>query len=180
MDINKLWSEYQSHLKAFLHSRVSDAAEVDDLLQTILIKVYKNLDSLESEASVKSWLFQIANRAIIDHYRTEGRTTNLNSDDLWYSEDEAGLEDDLSRCVVPFINSLPNEEASLLRAIDLEGQSQKDYALAHNISYSTLKSRVHKARDLLRKQFLHCCRMALDSQGNIYDYESKTGNCDNC
>jgi len=56
MEIEKIWSEYRTGLKSFLHSKISDADEVDDLLQEILIKLFNNIDTVKSEDHLKPWL----------------------------------------------------------------------------------------------------------------------------
>lgn len=180
MNIETVWSEYRASLKSFLHTRVSNTADVDDLLQEILIKTHKNLHSVKSEGSLKSWLFQIANHAIIDFYRKKGKPHELSADDLWYEEDVPEAEQSLARCITPFINALPDESARLLTAIDLNGESQKAYADALGISYSTLKSRVQKSRRLLRGLFNDCCELSLDRNGNIVDFDAKSGRCKKC
>ena len=38
MKIEDIWLEYRAALKSFLHSKISNEADVDDLLQDILIK----------------------------------------------------------------------------------------------------------------------------------------------
>jgi RNA polymerase sigma-70 factor (ECF subfamily) len=53
MTIEKIWSEYRLSLKAFLHSKVSNDSDVDDLLQDILIKSYENLGKLKSGDKIK-------------------------------------------------------------------------------------------------------------------------------
>ncbi|MEM9092139.1 MAG: sigma-70 family RNA polymerase sigma factor, partial [Cyanobacteria bacterium P01_F01_bin.53] len=96
MDIEEVWSQYQSSLKAFLRSRVSNPTEVEDLLQEIWLKTYKNLPSVRSQKSVKSWLFQIANHAIIDFYRKRGRSREFEADNFWYSEQDIDAVTELS------------------------------------------------------------------------------------
>ena len=180
MNFEEIWSEYRASLKSFLHSKVSSPDEVDDLLQEILIKVYQNLSTVKSESSIQSWLFQIANYTIIDFYRQRAKLNKLASEELWYSETNDEIKQSLSQCVIPFINALSLENAELLTAIDLKGQSQISYAKEHNISYSTLKSRVQKARKELRKLFEDCCHFTFDRSGNIADFEQKSRNCPNC
>jgi len=68
MNIEKIWLEYKTALQRFLHSKVSNEADVDDLLQEILIKTYSNLSTVKDQTSIKAWLFQIANHTIIDFY----------------------------------------------------------------------------------------------------------------
>ena len=153
---------------------------MDDLLQDILIKSYQHIGDLKKEGSIKSWLFQIANRSIIDFYRKQGRASELHETDLWYEEDEQSVQSELSQCIEPFIKALPTEQAELLQHIDLEGESQKAYAENLGISYSTLKSRVQQGRKDLKALFDDCCKYKLDAAGNLMEYDSKGGNCSKC
>jgi len=122
----------------------------------------------------------VANNAIIDFYRKRARARDIDASDLWYSVDDASIEEELSQCVEPFIKALPEDTAQLITAIDLEGQSQKEYAAEHGISYSTLKSRVQKGRTQLRALFDNCCQFKLDKSGNLIDYDPKSRDCGDC
>jgi len=180
MNAEKIWIEYRARIKAFLHSKVSNPADVEDLLQEIFIKTFRGISALDDQSKVHSWLFQTAHRTIIDFYRKNGRVNDVHPDDLWYSEGDAEIRNELERCVEPFIAALPREVAQLLTAIDIEGQSQKDYATAHGLAYSTLKTRVQNGRLALRAVLDNCCKFTLDSRGNLSEYHFKTGRCDNC
>lgn len=180
MNIEIIWKEYQKNLKAFLHKNIANPADVDDLLQEILIKSYQNLNAIKDTKKIKSWLFQIANNTIIDFYRKRAKITDLDSKDLWSSETEENILGELSGCVLPFINGLADEEAQLLRAIEIEGVSQKEYAIQNNLKYSTLKSRVKKSRQRLYRLFDDCCEFSLDSRGNLNEFIQKKTKCSRC
>lgn len=179
MRIDDIWPKYRARLKAFLHARVSNAADVDDLLQDISIKVFTGLPGLQDPAKLQAWLFQIADRTIIDFYRKSGRD-KAHPDDLWYHRDDPETRQQLEGCVAPFIRGLPHETAEMLMAIDIHGMSQRDYAAANGLSYSTLKSRVQKGRAELRKAFEDCCTIAMDARGNIADVEENASQCKKC
>jgi len=179
MRIDDIWPKYRARLKAFLHSRVSNPADVDDLLQDISIKVFTGLPGLQDPARLQPWLFQTADRTIIDFYRKSGRSA-AHPDDLWYHRDDPETRQDLEGCVEPFILGLPEETAEMLMAIDIHGMSQRDYAEQHGLSYSTLKSRVQKGRAELRKAFEACCNISMDVRGNISDVQEKPASCKNC
>ena len=153
MKIEEIWLAYRAALKRFIHAKVSNEADVDDLLQEILIKTHNNIHTLKEQKSVKAWLFQIANRSIIDYYRKQDRSTEYQEVKLNSHDDSESSNRDLTHCIIPFINALPSENARLLTAIDINNQSQKQYAEQLGISYSTLKSRVQKSRLLLREIF---------------------------
>ncbi|CAH6821494.1 RNA polymerase sigma factor SigZ [Vibrio chagasii] len=186
LDLEQVWAEYQQTLKAFLHSKVSNSADVDDLLQEILIKTFQNLHKVQDASSVKSWLFQLANNTIIDFYRKHARQqrdSKIDADDLWFADLDHNEEfkQNLSLCIEPFIQALPEQSAALLLAVDIKGQSQKEIAEAQNINYSTVKSRVQKSRGDLKNLFEQCCNLSLDKQGNVIDCDLKPeSGCGNC
>lgn len=180
MKIETVWSEYQSALKAFLHKNVSDPDDVDDLLQEVLIKSFNQLGTVKDASKIKSWLFQVANRTLIDFYRKRGRAQDIDEQDLWHGESEETIIGELSDCVMPFIDALPENQAELLRAIELDGIPQKQYAEEQGIKYSTLKSQVQKSRQNLLGLFKQCCDFSIDNQGNIMTYQQKNSDCSGC
>ncbi|CAH0990587.1 ECF RNA polymerase sigma factor SigM [Sinobacterium norvegicum] len=177
LQLDAIWAEYRSSIEAFLHSRISNRSEVEDLLQEVLIKTYENLTSLKNSQSVKAWLFQIANHAIIDYYRRTAKGRGLSEDDLWYGGEDDDVRQQLAQCIAPFIQGLPDDEAALLNAVELQGMSQKEYAEVHDLSYSTLKSRVQKSRRDLRALFDGCCQFDLDKDGRLIEFEEKPKPC---
>lgn len=180
MTIDIIWKQYRAALKAFLHSKIANAEDVEDLLQDILIKTHQNIHELHTIKNIKSWLFTIANHSIIDFYRKKSMIKKLTRADLWYEEQDRNIKQELSKCISPFIHALPNNQAELLTAIDLNGIPQKEYAQQNGIAYSTLKSRVQKSRQALQHLFEQCCHFTLDKQGQIIDYEQKTSACKKC
>jgi len=177
---DEIWTHYRSALKAFLLARVANPAYADDLLQDILLASHRSLPALNSGNNLRTWLFTIARNTITDHYRRAARADRVHPDDLWYDEDDPEVRTDLERCVLPFIKALPTEQARLLHTIEIEGQSQKEVAKTMGIPYSTLKSRVGKARDNLRNLFDRCCHFELDRNGKPVDYSSRSSTCGNC
>ncbi len=185
LKLEVVWAEYESALRGFLSSKVSNRDDVDDLLQEILLKTHQNLSSIKDTSSVRSWLFQLANRTIIDFYRKRARIArneDIDAEDLWFesAESESSVEQEMALCIEPFIRALPEESANLLLAVDIHGESQKNVAEVNNVSYSTLKSRVQKSRQELKSLFNQCCDLTLDKHGSVIDYHPKNDNCRGC
>ncbi|MFM2581285.1 RNA polymerase sigma factor SigZ [Vibrio fortis] len=186
LSLEQVWAEYQQALKSFLHSKVNQPDDVDDLLQEILLKTYQNLETVKESDSIKAWLFQLANRTIIDFYRKRARDqrdSNIDAEELWFAELDQNTEfkQQLAQCIEPFIQALPEKNASLLLAVDIEGQSQKELALSRNKSYSTIKSQVQRSREELKKLFEECCHLSLDKHGSVIDCDLKPdSSCGKC
>ncbi len=182
MNIELIWQEYSVLLKRFLLSRVANESDVEDILQAVMLKAHNNIDSLAQYSSTQSWLLQIANRSVIDFYRSQAKTKEIDIDQMWYF-DEQELEHELLKCLQPFIKQLPEASARLLLDVELNAGSQKRYAEQHGISYSTLKSRVQKSRMLLKRLFEQCCEFEQDAQGRIIGYgkqKKSSKSCSSC
>lgn len=186
MNIESVWLEYQSSLKAFLHKNIANHADVDDIMQEILIKTYTNLPKLNDVTKVKPWLFQIANHTIIDFYRRQAKTNahldiaTIEVESFWLETDEESVIADLSDCITPFVNALNKDDQQLLTKIELQGLSQKQAAIDLGLNYSTLKSRVKRSRQNLLQLFDDCCHFSIDARGNLFEYEGKMNSCHKC
>lgn len=173
MTIDEIWQEYRSSLKAFLHSKVSNPDDVQDLLQDVLIKTHIAMHTINEKSSIKAWLFQVAHHTVIDYYRKNGQEKHIQTLQLWYEPDERNIKMELAQCIRPFIQALPEKSASLLEEVELEGKTQKQLAQELSISYSTVKSQVQKARTELNDVFHACCEYELDTHGNLIEYHPK-------
>ena len=180
MNIEKIWTEYQSGIKAFLRSKISNPSDVDDMIQDLWIKTFNSLHTLKSGNSIKPWIFRITSNAIIDFYRKNGRPFDQIVEDFSNDEDSEDIQQILSGCMIPFINLLPEHSADLLIQIDIKGLSQKEYAKRHDLNYSTVKSRVQKSRNELRNLYEDCCHFSFDSYGNLTDFDPKSRKHKNC
>lgn len=178
--MEQVWQQYHQHLRAWLRSKIANPADVEDVLQEVMLKTHQKLATLESRDKLKPWLFQLTHNTVIDFYRKRGKRLP-EAEDLWYGAAEPeDVSQQLSACLLPFIASLPQSTAHLLRAIELEGQSQQAYAQVAGIPYSTLKSRVRRGRLQLRALFEQCCHLHFDQQGRLHDFALKQPACQRC
>lgn len=174
MNIEHIWHEYRSSLHGFLSSKLSNPDDVDDLLQEILISSHNNLHKLSDKESLKPWLFRVAKNTLIDFYRKRGRIEGIGEEGLFLHEEDDKDVGGISDCLLPFIQELPEKHAQLLLDIDIHNVSQKDYAEKMDISYSTLKSRVQKSRQMLKGLYDECCVFEVDNNGKVIDYQQKS------
>lgn len=189
MNIEQAWSEFHQRLRRFIAARVADPHTVDELTQRLLIKSYRNFDTLNDTERVGGWLYRIARNVINDYYRERARDpehafedvdrfADTLADTLNRTDAATAVREELSRCVRPFVEQLPAEYRHTLLATDLGEVSQKGLADRLGVSHSTVKSRTQRARALLRKEFRRCCDFTTDARGNIVDYQPKSGRCD--
>lgn len=177
MDVSeKVWLEYHARLRAFIKSRIANKAAVDDILQDVFLKMHAGLDSLKDDTKLKSWLYQIARNAIIDHFRSRRPTMDIPE---WLPQPETDprekVTQELSECLQPMIRLLPESYREAVILSELKGLTQKEVATVQGISLSGAKSRVQRGRALLKNMLDDCCRFEFDHSGRLCDYERKGG-----
>jgi len=181
MDIEHIFKAYRGELKRFLSSRLKNKSDVEDVLQEILIKTFRHLKSVKEPEKLRAWLYQTARNTLIDHYRRNHKKV----DETWLQPDpEAGAADgtrrELSKCLRPFLKELPDKYRVALEAVELENIPQKELAEQLGLSYSALKSRVQRGRELLLKVFKRCCAYEFDARGGVVDFTPKAKSCQTC
>jgi RNA polymerase sigma-70 factor, ECF subfamily len=182
MDIlERVWQEYQSSLRTFIKSRISNDTAIDDIFQNVFLKIHTGLDSLKDETKLKSWIYQIARNAIIDYFRSQKPTIDIAE---WLPQPETDpsekVTQELSECLRPMIQQLPEHYREAVILSELQGLTQQEVAKVQGTSLSCAKSRVQRGRALLKNMLDECCRLEFDHSGRLCDYERKGGDCNIC
>jgi RNA polymerase sigma-70 factor (ECF subfamily) len=172
-DVPALWQEHKSQLRNFILKRVKDHDSTNDILQDVLIKVYQFCTSKSGVGNIRSWLFQIAQNTITDHYRKQSKFTELDNLTEIENEDQNVAFSEAANYISPMLDFLPKEYAIPLKLADIDGVKQADIAKQLNLGLSATKSRIQRARQLLKAEFITCCHFETDKQGNLISFDIK-------
>ena len=170
MSTEEIWKRFCCELEQFIKQRVNDKTVADDLLQEIFIKIHLNKDSLKESNKLTAWVYQITRNVIIDYYRKrKPEYAEVDFPDLAISENQEQIRISFNQCILPFVEKLEPRYKDALLQTSLGNLSQKEYAEKLQISYSGAKSRVQRARKMVKELFLDCCPVIHDKYGNIID-----------
>jgi RNA polymerase sigma-70 factor, ECF subfamily len=175
-DVPALWNEYQERLLAFIKKRVKDPDDANDIHQDVLVKVYNFCQHKSGVRNINSWLFQIAQNTIADYYKSRGKFAEAQGQEPPGQEDSDAVLKEAAAYVMPLIGLLPVEYAEPLILSDIQNLKQKDIAAQLGLSLSATKSRVQRARQLLKAEFSECFIIQYGRSGSIVDIYLK----DNC
>jgi RNA polymerase sigma-70 factor (ECF subfamily) len=179
------WQELHGNLRAFIARRVRNQADVDDLVQRVLLQIVKGLDSLRDAGRLHAWVYRTARNVIIDYYRSAssrredpvGDSVNIAAADAPVAptlpDDERAALSELATCLAPMLARLSPASQEAIRLIDLEGVTQHEAARRVGLSLSGMKSRVQRGRQELRAVLEACCRIDLDRRGGIAAYTAR-------
>jgi RNA polymerase sigma-70 factor (ECF subfamily) len=172
-----VFNEFHAKLRSFTLRQVSDPDSADDILQDVYLKIHAHIQDLQDADRLESWIFQIARNAIADHFRRTRPQEEL-PDSLPAPVDEEPDEaSELASSIGDMLRCLPPKYRQALDLADFQGLSQAQLAARLNISLSGAKSRVQRARRMLKEAFLDCCHFEFDRYGKVIDSHP---NCPEC
>jgi RNA polymerase sigma-70 factor (ECF subfamily) len=155
-----LLERHQARVYSFLVRLTGNAHDAEDLAQVVFLKAFRSLESFDLARPFHSWLFAVAHHAALDFLRSRKADLSLDHDDA--SLDPADAADGPERqaenaldgaLVERLISTLPPlyREALLLRHV--EGLSVEDVATALGLPQGTVKIRLFRARELMRRKW---------------------------
>lgn len=172
LEIDLVLQEFDGRLRRFISRRVSDPMAAEDILQEVYLRIHSRLHTLQDESRLQAWLYQIARNAVIDYYRREKPTSELDeAASLAAERDEKDATQELAEGLNDLIAGLPEKYRTALILSELQGIPQHEVARQLGISVSGCKSRVQRAREQLKQALLDCCHLEFDRLGKILDYQ---------
>ena len=185
------WQELPASLRRFIGRRVRNPADVDDLVQRVLLQIVKGIGGLRDQDRLYAWVYQTARNAIADHYRAGPRREIASGDAADVSdvvgslaapadEDEQVAVQELAGCLAPMMEQLPQSHRDAIVWTEVGGLSQVEAARRAGVSTSGMKSRVQRGRRQLRELLEACCRIELDRRGAPMALEPKGKSCGGC
>lgn len=137
-------------------------ADAEDVLVEALFKAYRNLEQLRDSAAFRAWLARIANRVCLRIKERETLAPILQLSELEASGhelvqkdiplDEVLAQQQLKTILITAIAALPAESRAVYELRDIDGLSGEEVAQRLGITVAAMKSRLHRARRLLREQ----------------------------
>lgn len=174
-EILHIQRQFGDYLFNFIKSRVSSIDDAQDIYQEVIYKIMNKSSQLAKAQSLKSWLFTIAKNQIIDYYRTKNNTVELDAlaiNSLVQQNEESAYHE-LENCLNGFIEALPIDYKHIILLSEIEGKSQKELSKSLGINYVTLRSKVQRGREKIKKMIFDACIIEQDTAGRFVDCTPK-------
>lgn len=152
---SQLYKLYSKAMYNAAYRITGNEDDADDALQEGFISAFNNLESYRGDASFGSWIKRIViNKAI--NLLKKRKTEPLPDDDRWDVPDDSNEEsykyDELTvDRVKKSIHQLPDGYRTVLSLYLLEGYDHQEIAEILNVSESTSKSQLNRAKNRLRE-----------------------------
>jgi RNA polymerase sigma-70 factor (ECF subfamily) len=182
-----LIAHYHQPIYSLIYRMLNDPADAADTTQEVFLKVFRGIHRFHGDSSLKTWLYRIALHETANQKRWwcrhKGRETSMEAgageDDLETSTfaikdtlvdasaspfDDA-VQEEIRAKVEAELNQIaePYRTAVILR--DIEDLSYEEIAEVLEVSLGTVKSRLVRGREALRKRLDHYVRNVGDELG---------------
>jgi RNA polymerase sigma factor (sigma-70 family) len=161
--------EFMPHIDSmynFAFRLTFDEDDAKDLVQDTYMKAFRFINSFEQGTNAKAWLFRILKNSFINEYRKKSKQpakvdyqeveTFYNSDDVDYQSTTdlraESVKDMLGDEISNALNALAVDFRTVIILADLEGFTYEEMAKILDIPIGTVRSRLHRARNLLKDQ----------------------------
>ena len=172
-EVSSLWSHYKSGLELYILKKVKNKDIANDLAHEVLLKIYNACCSNIEIKNVRSWMYQIAHNTTVDFFKKKNKFTNEIPE--LFEEDENNMFEDAQKLVRPLIQLLPEKYAVPLHLSDIEEMKQADVSKKLNLSLTATKSRIQRARKLLKEKIIACSNLEMDGKEKLLSIEIKPG-----
>jgi len=165
---DQLIRRYEKSVYKFAYSLCRNHEEAGDIAGQVFLRLYQNLHTFRNEASFTSWLFRIVHNTYLDLCIRPAHRSHLSLDAGPNNDEEsfAGrdimdpspspetlcMEHETARLLAKAIHHLPAYQRQVLRMYHSEGKSYEEIAATTGLSIGTVKSRLNRARNMLRER----------------------------
>lgn len=169
---NRLFNEeFMPHLDAlynFGHRLTYNEDDAKDLVQDTFMKSYRFINSFQIGTNSKAWLFRILKNSFINDYRKKSKqpakvdygevegyynsegTQKAITTDLRVDTVKNMIGDEITNA----LNSLDVDFRTVIILCDIEGFTYEEMAKILDIPIGTVRSRLHRARNLLKEKLI--------------------------
>ncbi|MCE7864546.1 MAG: sigma-70 family RNA polymerase sigma factor [Bacteroidetes bacterium CHB5] len=143
-----------------------DPDDAKDLVQDTYLKAYRFIESFQKGTNAKAWLFRILKNSFINDYRKktkEPSKVDYQEVETYYNSEDVNrqitpdlrvesLKDMIGDEISNALNSLDVDFRTVIILCDLEGFKYEEMAKILDIPIGTVRSRLHRARNLLKEK----------------------------
>jgi len=154
--LDELYARYGPGILNFLFARLNDRQLAEEVLQDVMLAAWRSAPNFRGESKVLTWLLTIArNRAINTQRKRRPTLVELNDEVKLQANDTGPLEKvsklDKYEALRAGLDQLPDAQREVLVLVFFHQLSGAEVAEMLNISVGTVKSRLFRAKEMLRR-----------------------------
>ncbi|WP_108869911.1 RNA polymerase sigma factor [Aquimarina aquimarini] len=152
----RLYEMHYNELCAYIYNLSRDKQQAEDIVQNVMLKIWKNRKSLRITTSIKSYLYKSCYYELLDSYKRNKKELNyieqIKKDalELFVEEDNDFVKNRIIK-VREEIEKLPPKCKEVFVLNKLQGFKYKEVAEQLNVSIKTVEAQMYKAMTRIKK-----------------------------
>ncbi len=163
--IGEIIRKQQNNIYTTLYYMNKSHEDINDIAQTVLIKVYNNISKLKNANSFKTWLNKIILNSYYDYLRKKKSQPEViydekqyNTVDLKSNPQDSVLYNELDIIIKKSIENLPVHYKIPITLREVQGLSYDEISNITQTSVGTVKSRISRARNMIQDKIIQYTR----------------------
>lgn len=162
----ELVSLYQEKIQRLAYRMLNNKVDTEDIVQETFIRVYLNLNRFDESQNFSTWIYRIGKNLCIDLLRKKKSVYSLdaefsNDEDANYyarlhsresTPEHSVIEKETKTYILKVIDKLSEKYRSVIILYYLQGLSLLEISEKLNLPVTTVKSRLNRGREQLRKK----------------------------
>ena len=151
-----IYTQYRDKVFGFVRSKIVNQTEAEDIVQTVFLKVYSNLDKYdETKASLSTWIYTITRNTVYDYLKEKRGHPVLelvdNTVDSAEDPDDSLLNQEALEELACALQKLPQNQRDIIILIYYHGKPKTEVAKILDITYGQLRYLHDKALSRLKE-----------------------------
>lgn len=147
-DYKKAIKEYTKNIFRFVYKSLRDEEAANDIVQDCFLKLWQNRGEVNPQ-KVKSWLFTVANNAMLNYLKVAARNTFL-EEDMNIAPVYQRHNFDIKKILDQLLNELPPVQKSVILLRDLEGYEYREIGEILALSETQVKVYLFRGRQKIK------------------------------
>ena len=164
-----LVTAYETRLYQLAFRYLGHREDALDAVQETFLRVYRFLGGFQEQSSFSTWIYRITINVCRDLSLQRSRRGEQGEPspaetlpDLRYAPEARLEQQELRRAILQGLHALPRAQKEILLLREVQGLSYEEIGAALSLGPGTVRSRLARAREALRKKLLQ--------SGNIFDF----------
>lgn len=164
---DKLIARYEKSVYKFAYTLARNYDDAADIAGQVFVRLYENIGTFRHDSHFTSWLFCIVRNVYVDTCVRPQHRSHLSLDDGMEIDGdrlvrevvdtaptplEASIEHEKQQVLRKAIRHLPQYQRKMMEMYHSEGRSYEEIAQETGLSLGTVKSRLSRARQMLRER----------------------------
>lgn len=182
-----VYDQFHDKIRHYLGQLVGES-EAEDVTQEVFLKIDKGLEGFKGKSKLSTWVYRIATNTALDKlrsasFRHSSREVSVSGEagepDMEIADRDAGtgkkkpsvdeqvIKWEMHACIREFVDRLPPDYRTVIMLSELKDLKNQEIAEILGVSLDTVKIRLHRARERLKKEFEAGCTLYRDEDSDL-------------